>query len=108
MFSNANSTDSMTDIQASAAALLLRSPRLSVTLIMDLLDLSDAEFRSLTRSDERIAELLDLRRRGELSSAEPEIKTCPGCDDWFIPYAGQRCCSDECTRIAKIQTRAGG
>ena len=63
MFSNADSTDSMTDIQASAAALLLRSPRLSVTLIMDLLDLSDAEFRSLTRSDERIAELLDLRRR---------------------------------------------
>jgi len=92
------------DLQESAAALLLRSPRLSVSLILELLDLSDAEFRELTLRNERVRELLDKRRRGELATEEPQLKTCPGCGDWFIPYAHARCCSDECVRIILLQT----
>ena len=92
----------MDAIQESAAALLLRSPRLSVSLVMELLDISDAEFRELVRENEEISELLEKRRRGELDTTEPDIKTCPGCGDWFIPYAGARFCSDECKKIARI------
>ncbi|HEY5645751.1 MAG TPA: hypothetical protein VIS76_07415 [Pseudomonadales bacterium] len=92
----------MDTIQESAAALLLRSPRLSVSLVMELLDISDAEFRLLAQTNETISELLEKRRRGELTVREPELRTCPGCQDLFIPYGGARCCSDECARIARI------
>jgi len=94
----------MTDLQATAATLLLRSNRLSVSLILELLDIGDAQFRELSKCNEEIARLLDQRRRGELELDEPELKACPGCSEWFIPYAGQRCCSDECYRIASIRT----
>ncbi|MEM8766357.1 MAG: hypothetical protein AAGE43_02850 [Pseudomonadota bacterium] len=92
----------MDPLQESAAALLLRSPRFSVSLVMELLDISDAEFRALVKENTEISELLEQRRRGELQSREPDIKTCPACGDWFIPYAGARFCSDECRKIARI------
>ena len=92
----------ISDLQATAAALLLRSPRLSVSLILELLDIGDAQLRELSQCNPEIAPLLDKRRRGELDLDEPELKTCPSCGDWFIPYAGQRCCSDECYRIARV------
>lgn len=97
------SAQAMTDLQATAAALLLRSSRLPVSLILELLDIGDAQFRELSKGNPEIARLLDLRRRGELEVEEPELKACPGCGEWFIPYAGQRCCSDECYRIALIR-----
>jgi len=93
----------MDQLQESAAALLLRSPRLSVSLVMDLLDISDAEFRTLVRENEKISGLLEQRRKGELTSEQPDVKTCPGCEDWFIPYAGAKFCSDECTKIAQLK-----
>ena len=95
----------MNPIQESAAALLLRSPRFTVTRVMELLDISDAEFRTLVQSNPRVSELLEKRRRGELKVTEPELRTCPGCNDLFIPYGGARCCSDECTRITRIAKR---
>ena len=93
----------MDPLQESAAALLLRSPRLSVSLVMDLLDISDSEFRELVRENRKISELLEKRRRGELQAEEPELRTCPGCSDLYIPYGGARFCSDECARIADIR-----
>ena len=69
---------------------------------MELLDISDAEFRELVRENEKISALLEQRRRGELTSTDPEVRTCPGCNDWYIPYASARFCSDECTKIDQI------
>lgn len=69
---------------------------------MELLDISDSEFRDLVRANDEISALLDQRRRGELTSSEPEVRTCPACNDWFIPYAGAKFCSDECTKIDQI------
>lgn len=92
----------MDPIQESAAALLLRSPRLSVSLVLELLDISDAEFRTLVKSNDEISSLLEKRRRGELRLEEPDLRTCPACQALFIPYAGARYCSDECMRIARI------
>lgn len=92
----------MDRIQESAATLLLRSPRFSISRVMELLDISDSEFRVLIQKNPRVSELLEKRRRGELKVAEPELRTCPGCQDLFIPYGGARCCSDECARITRI------
>lgn len=78
----------MDQLQESAAALLLRSPRFTISQVMELLDISDAEFRELIRLNEEISSLLEARRRGELVCEEPEMRTCSGCNDWFIPYAG--------------------
>lgn len=97
----------MDQIQESAAALLLRSPRFSVSLVMELLDISDAEFRALVRENAEVSRLLEQRRRGELQALEPELRTCPGCEDWFIPYGGARYCSDECAKIARIRGQSG-
>lgn len=92
----------MDQLQESAAALLLRSPRLSVSMVLELLDISDAEFRSLAKDNERISELLAKRKRGELKIEDTGPRTCPICEDLFVPYAGRRQCSDECIRIARI------
>jgi hypothetical protein len=94
------------DLEETAAALLLRSPRLSVSRILELLDISDAEFRRMCAGNGRILELLEARRAGTLKSDPAEFATCPGCGDWFVPYGGARCCSDECRAIDRIQ-RAG-
>jgi len=93
----------MDQIQESAATLLLRSPRLSVSLVMELLDISDSEFRTLVQENEQVYQLIEKRRKGELVLEEPELRTCPGCDEWYIPYAGAKFCSDECTKIARIR-----
>ena len=83
----------MDQLQESAAALLLRSPRLSVSLGMELLDISDAEFRALAKDNERISDLLDKRKRGELKTQEPGLKTCPaeGMTSSMMPARGARC-----------------
>lgn len=95
----------MDQLQESAATLLLRSPRLSVSLVLDLLDISDAEFRNLAQDNAKISALLEKRKRGELQTEQADLKTCPVCEDLFVPYAGRRYCCDECTRIARISGR---
>ncbi len=92
----------MDQLRESAAVLLLRSPRLSVSQVMELLDISDAEFRTLIQDNEQVSTLLDKRRRGELTMDEPGLRTCPACEGLFLPYAGARYCSDECARISLI------
>jgi hypothetical protein len=96
-----NSKD-MAELKVTAASLLLRSPRLSLSQILELLDIGDAEFRVMTQENTSIRELLAQRRDGTLPEREAELKTCAGCNEWFLPYAGARHCSDECRRIARI------
>jgi len=93
-------TDPLT---ASGVMLLLRSPNLSVSQILDLMDIGDAEFRQLCRDHPRIDQLLDARRQGTLSPAPVEPACCPGCGTWFLPYAGSRQCSDECREIVRLR-----
>jgi hypothetical protein len=82
--------------------LLLRSPRLPVSLILELLEIGDAEFRQMSRENRRIAELLEARRDGTLKLDAAETATCPACGQLFSPYAGARHCSDECRDIHRI------
>ena len=95
-------------LQESAISLLLRSPRLSVSLALDLLDISDRDFRQMVKQNAQIAELLEQRRNGELQPIKPEFKECPSCSEWFLPYAGARFCSDECVKIHNLKGRTAG
>jgi hypothetical protein len=90
-------------LEEAAAALLLRSPRLSVSRILELLDVTDAEFRAMCARNSGIRELLEARRTGALVAEAADLATCPVCKDWFVPYGGARCCSDECRTIARIR-----
>ncbi len=93
----------ISNLEESAATLLLRSPRLSVSLVLELLDISDAEFRAMVQQNPTLSALLERRRKGELTFKDPELAACPGCGDWFIPYAAARYCSDECHKMAVIE-----
>ncbi|MEC9252172.1 MAG: hypothetical protein VX697_04210 [Pseudomonadota bacterium] len=91
------------NLEENAVALLLRSPRLDVGTIMDLLDLGDREFREMTMRNPQIHKLLEARRAGTLSVVQVEPKQCLSCSEWFIPYASGRYCSDPCKAAGKIQ-----
>lgn len=95
----------LAELKVTALSLLLRSPRLSVSQILELLDIGDAEFRQLSQENPQISHLLQRRRDGELKIEEPDLRTCAGCNEWFVPYAGARHCSDECRRIARLNRR---
>ena len=95
-------------LQESAISLLLRSPRLSVSLALDLLDISDRDFRLMVKQNAQIAELLEQRKNGELQPLKREFKECPSCNEWFMPYAGARFCSDECLKIHRLESCKAG
>jgi hypothetical protein len=90
-------------VEEEAITLLLRSPRLAVGTIIDLLDVSDREFRAMATRNERIAALLAKRRDGTLDEQRPEPTQCPACNDWFVPYASARFCSDTCKSVGRLQ-----
>jgi hypothetical protein len=94
-------TDGMT-LEEEAIALLLRSPRLDVGTIIDLLDVSDLAFREMVKRNARIASLMEERRAGALPVPTAEPAQCPACEDWFVPYASARFCSDACRDIGRI------
>jgi hypothetical protein len=90
-------------LEEEAIALLLRSPRLDVGTIVDLLDVSDAEFRDMVKHNARIAALMEERRAGTLAAPAVEPLQCPACDDWFVPYAAARFCSDACRDVGRLR-----
>ncbi|MEM1433098.1 MAG: hypothetical protein AAGG11_03515 [Pseudomonadota bacterium] len=91
--------------EARALALLLRSPRLTVSQVLELLDLGDREFRALVAEHANIRHLLELRRQGALPDAPPTERVCPTCEERYIPYGGARFCSDTCARLASVPGR---
>lgn len=93
-------------LEEEAIALLLRSPRLEVSTIINLLDVGDREFREMVKRNPNIAALLEERRRGELAPIDHEPTQCAACDEWFVPYGGARFCSDACRKIGHVERRA--
>ncbi len=93
-------------LEEEAIALLLRSPRLEVGTIIDLLEVSDREFRDMVSHNDAIAQLLQARRNGTLEPRAAEPAQCPACEEWFIPYAAARFCSDACRSLGRLTHRA--
>jgi hypothetical protein len=92
----------MLTFEEEAIALLLRSPRLEVSTIIDLMDVSDREFRAMIHRNARIQALLAARTAGALTTPDREPALCPVCDDWFLPYASARFCSDTCREVDRV------
>ena len=92
-------------LEEQALSLLLRSPRLSLSQILELLDVGDAEFRVIAARNKSVANLLDARKEGTLQAEPPVAKRCPSCTEWFVPYGSARFCSDPCKSIGRL-TRA--
>tara|TARA_Y100001934_G_scaffold142261_1_gene171175 strand:+ start:1842 stop:2222 length:381 start_codon:yes stop_codon:yes gene_type:complete len=91
-------------LEEQACELLLRSPRLSVSQVLELLDISDSEFRQMLKGNTEIATLIEQRKDGCLATTPVESKECPVCHDWFVPYASARYCSDACAQTAHLRT----
>lgn len=92
-------------LEEEAIELLLRSPRLEVSTIVNLLDVGDREFREMVKRNARIATLLDERRSGTLEVVRSDPAQCVVCSEWFLPYAAARFCSDACRNIGRLERR---
>ncbi len=91
-----------------ALVLLLRSPRLSVSTALELLDIGDRDFRRMLKTNARLADVIAARERGDapLTRTErPTIRKCAACGGEYIPYAGARWCSDECATVLRTRKR---
>lgn len=89
-------------LEEKAISLLLRSPRLDVTTIVDLLDVGDREFRDMARRNPTICDLLEARRSGKLEPPTSEPTQCRACAEWFVPYGASKFCSDACRTAGRI------
>lgn len=90
-------------LEENAMELLLRSVRLDIGQIMELLDIGDRELRDYARSNPKIADLLERRRLGTLQPLAVEPRQCGSCGEWFLPYASDRYCSDACKRAHALK-----
>lgn len=98
------SNKSLKHLEEQACRLLLRSPRLSISQVLELMDISDADFRAMLKRNTDIATLIEQRKNGCLVSPRREPRECPICNDWFEPYASARYCSDACAQTAQLRT----
>ena len=64
-----------------------------------------AKFREMVKQNERIAALMEERRTGSLPVPVAEPAQCPACEDWFLPYASSRFCSDACRDIGRLEAQ---
>jgi len=92
-------------LRADALELLLRSPRLKLDTILRLLDIDEREFRALVKINPALGGLLKQRSQGLLELPATKPRKCPICSDWFLPYAGDKLCSDECKAADQIDRR---
>ena len=103
MLASPISVRSFVTLEEQALSLLLRSPRLSLSQILELLDVGDAEFRAIALRNNSVANLLEARKEGTLQSEAPAPRQCPSCTDWFVPYGAARFCSDPCKSIGRLK-----
>ena len=90
------------DTTAEAATLLLRSPRWSVTRVMELLEIGDAEFRDLIAADAKLARVLAARKSGQTFIGVIE-RQCIVCGEPFSTATFRTHCGDAaCVRVQKL------
>lgn len=90
-------------LAAEAAALLLRSPKWSVSDVLELLEIGDTEFRSLVDADPRLARVLAARAGGALFNGLVE-RQCRVCGESFATATFRdHCSSAACARISRLR-----
>jgi len=95
----------LSPLEQKACKLLLRSPRLTISQIMSLMDIGDRQFRELIKTDKEIRRLIKQRKDGKLKPYQVETSQCLICEDLFRPYGSTDFCSDECAKTASIDRR---
>ena len=92
----------LSELERTACKLLLRSPRLTISQILELLEIGDREFRELMKTDQEISRLINLRQSGELKRHSTKVIECSVCQELFAPYGTRPFCSDQCAKTASL------
>ena len=84
-----------------AAGLLLRSPHWTVSEVLELLDIGDAEFREMVSHNRTLAHILERRRQHCVDIHE---RQCQACGETFMTATFRTYCGDPaCRAVAKIE-----
>ncbi|HAR31683.1 MAG TPA: hypothetical protein DCR65_09150 [Gammaproteobacteria bacterium] len=101
---NSSGLNGGSDCLVEAAVLLLRSPRWSVTDVLELLEIGDREFHALVRADRRLARVLEARAAG--TGVTMVERSCVVCGDAYVTATHRdHCCSSACARISRMRRR---
>ena len=85
-----------------AAGLLLRSPRWTVSQVLELLDIGDAEFREMVTGNRFLADILERRRRHCIDIHE---RQCQACGETFLTATFRTYCgAPACRAVARIES----
>ena len=95
------SEPSLTAMTMEAAGLLLRSPRWTVTEVLDLLDIGDAEFREMVLGNRHLAIILERRQQHRVDVRE---RQCRACGEVFATATFRDYCgAPACRAVARIE-----
>ena len=90
-----------TPLTIEAAGLLLRSPHWTVSEVLDLLDIGDAEFREMVLDNRRLANILERRRQHCVDIHE---RQCRACGEMFVTATFRNHCgAPACRAVASIE-----
>lgn len=91
------------DPAAEAATLLLRSPLWSVSDVLELLEIGDAEFRRMVEAEPRLARVLEARGAGDEFKGVVE-RTCSVCGDIYTTATYRdHCGAAACVRVSRLR-----
>ena len=91
----------LTAATVEAAGLLLRSPRWTVTEVLDLLDIGDAEFREMVLDNHTLANILE-RRKAHCNDIQE--RQCRACGEAFLTATFRNYCgAPACRAVARIE-----
>jgi hypothetical protein len=90
---------------AEAATLLLRSPRWSVSDVLELLEIGDQEFRRLVEADALLARVLEARKNGSVFNGVVE-RQCSVCGEIFATATFRdHCGAPRCLDVSRLRRR---
>lgn len=91
------------DPVAEAATLLLRSPRWSVSDVLELLEIGDTEFRRLVEADALLARVLEARQNGVVFNGVVE-RQCSVCGEVFSTATFRdHCGAPRCLQVSRLR-----
>ncbi len=100
---SSHSTDTDAGTTAEAVTLLLRSPQWSVSDVMELLEIGDAEFRALVEHNSKLARVLQERKSEEAFDGLTE-RQCKACGETFSTATFRAYCgAPVCRRVEKFE-----
>ena len=88
---------------AEAVTLLLRSPRWSVSDVMELLEIGDAEFRQLVEQSAKLARVLRERKEDRAFNGLTD-RQCKACGETFRTATFRAYCgAPACRKVERIE-----